>query len=34
MPIAPLAQPIDQPRDIVDLGWQCDFFFGAADARS
>src|SRR6516164_5544505 len=33
MPIAPRAQPIEQPRDIVDLGRQCDFFFGAADAR-
>src|SRR5208282_3766973 len=33
MPIAPPAQPTEQPRDIVDLGRQCDFFFGAADAR-
>src|SRR6516162_1996034 len=34
MPIAPPAQPIEQPRDIVDPGRQRDFFFGAADARS
>src|SRR5215472_17673698 len=33
MPIAPPAQPIEQPRDIVDPGRQRDFFFGAADSR-
>jgi hypothetical protein len=33
MSTAPLTQPIEQSRNIADLGRQRDVFFGAAHAR-